>query len=379
MRLCIDARPMQNAHRTRGVGVLLANLLREMGRLAVEDRVTLIVQNGEPIPELFRLEERLPTYRLMRPNRFNWIADQLLLPNLVRRSGADCFLATDFNSYLRPQPGRAVISLVYDLIPFVFPETMAAQPLPVRVGWRMNFNKLKQSTACIAISAATRDDLVRTFGVPAERIKVIHPGIDHTLFNLDNAADHNRQRQLLATLGINGRFLLYVGDSEPRKNLKRVLEALVGISADVKLVLAGKRAPTDSRLQSWIQELHLEDRVLTPGFVADADLPLLYGAATAFIFPTLYEGFGFPLVEAMACGCPVVTSNLSSMPEVAGGAGLLVDPLSVDEIRNAIRQLTVDRELRQNLTAAGLRRAADFSWTRSATETLDFLRGVGSV
>lgn len=379
MRLCIDARPMQNAHRSRGVGVLLANLLREMGRLTADDRVTLIVQNGERIPGLFQHEERTETFRLMRPNRFNWIADQILLPQIVRQSGAECFLATDFNSYLRPQPGVAVVSLVYDLIPFVFPETMAAQPLPVRVGWRMNFNKLKQSTACIAISAATRDDLVRTFGIPAERIRVIHPGIDHTLFNLDNAADQNRQRQALAPFGINGRFLLYVGDSEPRKNLKRVLEALAGIAADVKLVLAGKRAPTDSRLQSWIQELHLEGRVLTPGFVADDDLPLLYGAATAFIFPTLYEGFGFPLLEAMACGCPVVTSNLSSMPEVAGGAGLLVDPLSVDDIRQAIQQLIADGDLKQNLTAAGLRRAADFSWARSASATLAFLREVGSV
>lgn len=379
MRLCIDARPMQNAHRSRGVGVLLANLLREMGRLADDDRVTLIVQNGEPVPGLFQHEERRETFRLRRPNRFNWIADQLLLPQIVRQSGAECFLATDFNSYLRPQPGVSVVSLVYDLIPFVFPEAMSAQPLPVRVGWRMNFNKLKQSTACIAISAATRDDLVRTFGIPAERIRVIHPGIDHTLFNLDNAADRNRQRQLFATLGINGRFLLYVGDSEPRKNLKRVLQALAGISADVKLLLAGKRAPTDTRLRSWIQELNLEGRVLTPGFVADDDLPLLYGSATAFVFPTLYEGFGFPLLEAMACGCPVITSNLSSMPEVAGGAGLLVDPLSVDEIRQAIQQLIVDSDLKKSLIAAGLRRAADFSWTRSAAETLDFLRGVASV
>jgi len=379
MRLCIDARPMQNAHRSRGVGVLLANLLREMGRLAADDRVTLVVQNGEPIPRLFQHEERRETFRLKRPNRFNWIADQLLLPQIVRQSGAECFLATDFNSYLRPQPGVSVVSLVYDLIPFVFPEAMSAQPLPVRVGWRTNFNKLKQSTACIAISAATRDDLVRTFGIPAERIGVIHPGIDHTLFNLDNAADRNRQRQLLAALGINGSFLLYVGDSEPRKNLKRVLEALAGISADVKLLLAGKRAPGDTRLQSWIRELHLEGRVLTPGFVADDDLPLLYGAATAFIFPTLYEGFGFPLLEAMACGCPVVTSNLSSMPEVAGGAGLLVDPLSVDDIRQAIQQLIVDSDLQKNLTAAGLLRAADFSWARSAAATLSFLREVGRV
>jgi glycosyltransferase involved in cell wall biosynthesis len=379
MKLCIDARPMQNAHRTRGVGVLLTNLLQEMGRQSTDEQVTLVVQAGEAMPVLFRHEARTETFRLRRPNRFNWIADQLFLPQIVRQSGAECFFATDFNSYLLPQPGVAVVSMVYDLIPFIYPEVMAGQPLPVRIGWRMNFRKLKQSTACIAISAATRDDMVRMLGIPEKRIRVIYPGIDHSLFTLDNASDLERRRQLLARLDISGRFLLYVGDSEPRKNLQRVLAALAGIPADIKLVLAGKRAPTDRRLQSWIQELRLDGRVLTPGFVADSDLPLLYGAADAFIFPTLYEGFGFPLVEAMACGCPVITSNLSSMPEVAGGACLLVDPCSVDEIRAAIWQVTEDAALRQELTAAGLRRAADFSWERSAAATLAFLREAVSV
>lgn len=379
MKLCIDARPMQNAHRSRGVGVLLSNLLQEMGRQAGEDQITLVVQNGELLPKMFPCEERQKTFRLTRPNRFNWIVDQLFLPQIVRQSGADCFLATDFNSYLLPRPGVSIISMVYDLIPFVFPEVMAGQPLPVRIGWRKNFSKLQKSSACIAISRATKVDLTRVFGVPEERIKVIYPGIDHTLFNLDNAADQGRREKLLHSMGINGRYLLYVGDSEPRKNLRRVLEAFAGIAADIDLVLAGKRAPTDLRLQSWIKELGLGGRVLTPGFVADVDLPLLYGAATAFIFPTLYEGFGFPIVEAMACGCPVITSDISSMPEVADGAALLVDPLSVTAIRSAMQRLTEDAGLRDRLAAAGLCRAADFSWEKSAAETLAFLRAVGNV
>jgi len=374
MKICIDVRPLQNAHRTRGVGVLLHNLLRQMGRLAVEDDVTLITLKGKAFPPLFRHERRLETRRLERPNRFNWIADQFLLPELVKKSGAELFFATDFNSYLVPTGNLRVVSMVYDLIPFVFPEAMAAQPLSVKIGWRTNFKKLRYSQGLIAISEATKRDLVSLLGVAPEKIAVIHPGIDHTLFNPDNAGDGERRLEVLARYGIEGCFLLYVGDSEWRKNLRRVLEALSGIDSDLRIVLAGKRALTDATLHGWVRELGLQERVVIPGYVPDADLPLLYGAAQAFVFPTLYEGFGFPVVQAMGCGCPVITSKVSSLPEVAGDAALLADPLSVAEIRKALELVSGDADLRQRMSSAGLRQASLFSWERCAAETLAFLR-----
>ncbi len=374
MKICIDVRPLQNAHRTRGVGVLLHNLLQQMGNLAVEDEVALITLKGKALPPLFRHERRLETRRLERPNRFNWLADQFLLPELVKRSGAELFFATDFNSYLVPTGNLRVVSMVYDLIPFVFPEVMATQPLSVKIGWTANFKKLRYSHGLIAISEATKRDLVTLLGIAPEKIAVIHPGIDHALFNPDNAGDGERRREVLARYGIAGRFLLYVGDSEWRKNLRRVLEALAGIDGDLGIVLAGKRALTDAKLHGWVRELGLEARVVIPGYVPDADLPVLYGAAQAFVFPTLYEGFGFPVVEAMACGCPVITSNVSSLPEIAGDAALLVDPLGVAEIGSAMKKIVAEPELRQRMVATGLRRAALFSWERCAAETLAFLK-----
>ena len=337
VNICIDARPLQNAHWSRGVGVLLRNLLPKMGQAAPEAEVTLITLKGKSLPALFSRERRLETRRLERPNRFNWMADQLFMPALVEKSGAELFFATDFNSYLVPRKGLKVVSMAYDLIPFIFPETMASQPLPVRACWRTNFPKLRKSNAVIAISQATKDDLVRLMGIESERVHVIYPGIDHDLFNMANAGDAARSREVLARFGIAGRFLLYVGDSEWRKNLRRVLEALAGTGDDLNIVLAGKRALTDTTLHGWVEELGLQGRVIFPGFIPDADLPLLYGAAAAFVFPSLYEGFGFPIAEAMACGCPVISSSVSSMPEVAGGAAFLVDPLNVAEIRAAIK------------------------------------------
>lgn len=376
MKLLIDARPLQNAHRTRGVGVLLQNLLPAMGRLAEDDEATLITLKGRSLPQLFPREKRLETFRLERPNRFNWIADHLLLPGIARRSGAEVFFATDFNSYLIPTWGVRVVSIAYDLIPFIFPESMAAQPLPVKVGWRINFPKLVASDGVAAISEATKEDVVRLFDADPQRISVIYPGIDHGLFNAANALDGRSQGEVVARYGIRGDYVLYVGDSEWRKNLRRVLEAMAAIRDDVSIVLVGKKALTDPLLRRWIGELGLERRTVLTGFVPDADLPALYGAARAFVFPSIYEGFGFPIAEAMACGCPVITSRISSMPEVAGDAALLVNPESVAEIRDALESLLAEDSPRQRLTAAGLRQAAQFSWQRCATETLALLRSV---
>ncbi len=376
MNLCIDARPLQNGHCTRGVGILVANLLREMASILPEQEVTLVTQQGAVPTPIFAHERRLQTFRLERPNRFNWLADHLLLSGRLRSSGVDLFLATDLNSYLASAPGLKVVAMAYDLIPFLFPEVMASQPLPVRLGWRINFGKLKHAAALIAISQATKNDLIRLFGIPAERIRVIYPAIDHNLFNPANAANLDNRAEVLGRYGISGRFLLYVGDSEWRKNLRRCLEALAGIEPAVKLVLVGKRALTDQVLHGWLDELGLRQRVVLTGFVPDAELPLFYGAALAFLFPSLYEGFGLPVAEAMACGCPVITSNLSSMPEVAGDAGLLVKPARMTEIQAAMHQLVTDEALRRRLQSAGIARAARFSWARTAAETIELLREV---
>ena len=376
MNICIDARPLQNAHRTRGVGVLLGKLLPAMGLIAGPHVVSLVSQNGPPLPRMFPQQQLLATHRLERPNRFNWIADQILLPGLVRRSGAELFFATDFNSYLLPQPGLNVVSMAYDLIPFVFPEAMRQQPLSVRVGWRTNFAKLRSSQSVIAISEATKSDLVRVGGISPDRIAVIYPGIDHDLFCPARALMNDKSAALLERIGIRGEFLLYVGDSEPRKNLQRILQAVSRFPRSLELLIVGKKAPIDRQLASWIADAGVADRVRFAGYVAEDQLPGLYGAARAFVFPTLYEGFGIPVVEAMACGCPVITSSVSSLPEVAGDAALLVDPESTDDIAKAIGALMND-DLCTSLRGRGLERSRLFRWEEAAEKTWRVLESTG--
>lgn len=365
---------MQNAHKGRGIGVLLANLLIGMGRELSDSQVTLLTRSGKELSQLFSGEKRIESYRLDRPNRFNWIADQIMLPGLVRKSGAELFFATDINSYLVPPKNIKVLSMAYDLIPFLFPEVMASQPVTVRFGWKVNFAKLRMSDRIIAISKATKNDLVRVMGVNPDKIEVIYPGINHGLFNVANANNDDRLAGIRRRFGINGRYILYVGDSEWRKNLRRCLEALTDIDPEVKLLLVGGRAATDAKLHGWIDELGLKERVIITGFIPDADLPVLYGSAEVFLFPSLYEGFGLPIAEAMACGCPVITSAVSSMPEVAGDAGVLVDPLSVSEIKNAVSNIISSEQLRNDLTIAGIKQSARFSWETAARDTIGIMQ-----
>ena len=180
---------------------------------------------------------------------------------------------------------------------------------------------------------------------------------------------------------IEGNYIIYIGTIQPRKNLPRLIEAVSRIE-DIKLVIVGKT--TGAGRQGWMFEevldlprkLSIEERVLFTGFVPDDELNLLVNGALAFTFPTLYEGFGIPVIDAMAAGIPVITSNTASLPEAAGKAALLVDPYSVDQIEQAIRTITTDKKLRSKLSKLGINQAKKFSWKKCAKETLRALEGV---
>ena len=369
MNICLDVRPTQNVHASRGIGTVVRNLVREIGQR--DEGVQFLVEPGREAPALPVHQKRISCYRLERHHQLNWVVNQVLLPRVLKRQGVDLFLATDFQSYIIPPSGVKQVALVYDLIPFLFPETMAEQPLLVQWGWRFSFRNLRSCYRTVAISESTKRDMVTHLGLNPETIDVAYPGIDHSLFNLRNA-----HREIPEKYGITGDYFLYVGDTEWRKNLRGVLEALAGVSAQVKLVIAGKRAPDDPCLKSWLEASGTTGRVILPGFVPDNDLPALYGHARGFIFPSRYEGFGLPVAEAMACGCPVITSHNSSLPEVAGNAALYIDPERPEEIRDAMLTLLRDVALAPILREQGVEQVAQFTWERFAGKVLDIFSGI---
>lgn len=357
MKTCIDIRPTYNAHATRGVGILVRNLLRVLEQQCDAKDQLFLVEPGRDLSSLPRVSQSLPCPRLPRLHNLNWAFNQLLVPRLLKHHGVNLFCATDFHSYIIPPSGVKQVALAYDLIPFLFPETMAEQPFLSRIGLKLNFRNLRRCHSIVSISEATKQDLTRFMGIPPEKIRVIYPGIDHSLFNQENAVrpmkDPSRE------IGV---YFLYVGDPEWRKNLRGVLEALAGMPDNVRLIIAGKLAPKDLRLRQWLDETNTTGRVLLPGFVPDDDLPRLYGHAVGFVFPTRYEGFGLPVAEAMACGCPVITSRNSSLPEVAGPAALYIDPARSEDIREAMLTLLHNRQQRESLSSQGLVQVQRFTW-----------------
>jgi glycosyltransferase involved in cell wall biosynthesis len=258
---------------------------------------------------------------------------------------------------------------VHDLTFLVHPECF--EPRLHRYLARVVPRSLRRARHVLADSHATQRDLTRLLGVPAERISVVYPGVDPRFCPLPA----NTSEPVRARLELPPAFLLFVGTLEPRKNLVRLLEALHRLPDAPPLVLAGRRGWLYQPVFETIERLNLQTRVHWLDFVADTDLPALYNLAEAFLYPSLYEGFGLPVAEALACGTPVVTSALGSLPEVAGDAAILADPLDSAAIAAGIQHaLTHGAELR----AAGPAQVRQFRWDTAAQNVLASYRMVGS-
>jgi glycosyltransferase involved in cell wall biosynthesis len=217
----------------------------------------------------------------------------------------------------------------------------------------------------LADSESTRRDLEELMGVSGARILVLYPGVEDRFRRVRQPAELERVR---ARYGLPRRFILGVGTLQPRKNFAGLIEAFARAKAeDLDLVIAGGPGWLYEDIREAIDRHDVEGSVHLLGFVDDVDLPALYTLATVFAFPSWYEGFGLPLLEAMACGTPVVAANNSSLPEVAGDAALLVDAASTDQLVNALHVLLTDRAQRERLIAAGHKQARGFTWARAAS------------
>ena len=220
---------------------------------------------------------------------------------------------------------------------------------------------VRRADHVITISEATRQDLIDLYHTPPEKITALYPGV---AAEFQPITDPARLAQVRQTYGLGERpFVLSVSTIQPRKNYGRLVQAFAQIDPPFTLVIAGSKGWHYDEIFAEVSRLGLAGRVIFPGFVAEADLPALYSAASLFAYPSLYEGFGLPLLEAMACGTPVVASNRSSLPETVGQAGLLVDPYNVEALAAAMQQILADPSLRQHLIQAGQAQAQKFTWS----------------
>ncbi|MCL0097700.1 glycosyltransferase family 4 protein [Dehalococcoidia bacterium] len=264
--------------------------------------------------------------------------------------------------------GRFALSLkvpfvitVHDLARFKI--SFTRETLRERVGLWLDKKGIRKAATILAVSEYTKRDLVSFLRIPPQKVMVIYNGIDHAIFRFRNENPFDFP------------YVIYVGSERPRKNLDRLLEAFARVRRcfpELKLVKAGTEGRSKefrARTLRKVAELGLRREVIFLERVSDEELARYYSGALLLAYPSLYEGFGIPLLEAMACGCPVVASNTTSLPEVAGDAAILVNPYQVDEIAEAMRMVIKDEDLRARLIARGLERARAFSWSKTAEET----------
>lgn len=358
----IDARKLSDF----GIGVYIQHLIHGLAQIDSENRYVLFVgkaYSGEldDLPENFRLiTEGCPVYSLR---------EQVVLSWRLLRLHLDLYHATH---YVLPliTPRRVVVT-IHDIIHLLYPEF-----LPNRLAFvyaqRMIRRSLIRSDRVVADSQNTKSDLMDYFEVDGRKIRRIYPGVAERF--LVELPEEEIAREL-ERFDISRPYLLFVGNPKPHKNLDTVVQAygraLARGGFDADLVCVGGRDGANFKIRERARQLGLADRVRLVGHVDDGSLPALYQGATLFLYPTLYEGFGLPVVEAMASGVPVITSHNSALREVAEGYAELVDPLEIDAIAEAIHHCMVDGGHRASLAELGRRRAKDFRWRRTAEQTLE--------
>lgn len=297
-----------------------------------------------------------------------WIAYEKYAAYIAKRDEIDVF----HESFYTPANIRKTAGQVFTLHDLSLVKHSHKHSLDRRMFFDRFFqSRFDQADHIIVPSFFVKEELLEYVAIPEKRVSVVHEGVDAQF----SPQGKDVVSQVFTGLCLPTDYLLFVGTMDPRKNLPILLQALSRCKADLPLVVVGWSGWGDPKFQAELERLNMRNRVLFPGYVDDEDLPAIYSGATAFLYPSLYEGFGLPVLEAMACGCSVICSDAASIPEVAGEAALYANPVNPDEWANAIDMVVYDEQKRERLVSAGKARAALFAWKDAADQTMQILSG----
>lgn len=354
MRIAIDVRKINDF----GIGTYLRNLVRHLPRFDSQNDYYLICYPQDS--EL--LESLSPTFHLHPTSAPNYsISEHLSIPLALRHIRADLFHAPHYVLPLvTPCP---VVVTVHDVIHLLFPQYLPSRFASQYARWMIG-RALEKARLVMTVSKASKRDLLGFFDVDESKILVIPNGIDPTMASELSPEEIERVRRRFQ---LTGRNALFVGNIKPHKNVERLIAAFARLRederfSDLTLIVVGDEISKYPSLRRAVERHRIRSQVRFFGFVPEMTLVALYRAADLFVFPSLYEGFGFPPLEAMANGTPVITSKISSLPEVVGDAAITVDPYNVDEIADAMKRVLTDDALRERLIVSGRERAQRFSW-----------------
>ncbi|MEW6608544.1 MAG: glycosyltransferase family 1 protein [bacterium] len=368
MKIGIDARSLIRKERA-GLEQYLANLISHLEKIDNENQYFLFFNFIRPQYQRF-----LPQFT---SNNFHNVVCPIpskIMTRLFKASlpiesclgKLDVFHAP--RHLLLPSIWAKTVLTIHDLMFIDHPEFL-------KLEWVKSLEKevhkgIKRANLIISVSLFTKNRILENWKkMSAEKIKVIYSGVNECFYPIEDKVIIDKIKH---KYGIKNRYILFVGNVEPKKNLIRLFEAFSQVKNSIdgyNLVIAGGGWAFDKLFQK-VKESNLQKDVIFTGYISDEDLPALYSGAEIFVFPSLYEGFGLPVIEAMACGTPVITSNSASLPELARDAGILIDPFKVEDIAGAMYQLLTDTNLKMKLKEKGLQRAKLFSWEKTASETL---------
>jgi glycosyltransferase involved in cell wall biosynthesis len=368
VRVAIDARKLHDF----GIGTYIRNLLRQLARIDRETDYVLLT----PEADLEVAAQLGPNFRtVLEPSPNYSLREQIHVPWVLRRERPDVYHAPH---YILPAAiGCRSVVTIHDCIHLMFPQYLPNKAAYAYARASM-WMAVTRSDCILTVSEASKRDILHFFNVAPEKIVVISNAIDDHFWLTPPDEEVSRVKQRYQ---LDHQFVLYVGNIKPHKNLVRLIEAFDRLRRsgfeDLKLLIIGDEISKLPALRRAVHSHKLHKHVRFLGYVSDDTLRVLYRLASVFVFPSLYEGFGLPPLEAMASGTPVVTSNQSSMPEVSGDAAVLVDPYDVESIVDGIRRVLSDSALAANLRRRGPERAREFSWAHSVEKTRAVYQRVG--
>jgi glycosyltransferase involved in cell wall biosynthesis len=356
MRVAIDIRKLHDY----GIGTYVRNLVGQLAKRDGNDRYVLICGRDDAgyvrgLGDRFEpLVEGAGNYTL---------AEQFSIPVALRRARVDLFHAPHY--VVSPLTSCPTVVTIHDCIHLRFPQYLPNRAAHLYAKGMMRL-AARRAQRILTVSQASKDDILRYLKVPASKVEVIYNALDERLATPPAEADITRVRERYQ---LRSSFVLYAGNIKPHKNVDRLIEAFAilrkGRRDDIKLLIIGDEISKYPNLRRLVHRYQLHQHVRFFGFVPDETLAVLYRLAAVFVFPSLFEGFGLPPLEAMASGTPVVTSNVSSLPEVVGDAAVLIDPMNASAIADAMRRVLDDPALRADLIRRGCQRVKAFSWERS--------------
>lgn len=372
MKIGIDSRAA-NWYRGTGIGTYTYQIINSLNKIDSINEYLLFMPKDNNSDIKFSNNYKIRNISQDMNGNF-W--NEINIPNILKNKEIDIYHVPQNGVGLPKEKVCPFIITLHDIIPYKMPETVGDTYLKIFQNEMLEI--ISKCDGIITVSNYSKQDINSAFNFPQDKIFVTHLAHEDIYKLLDKEQCKNFIKK---NYSIEDEFILYVGGFSPRKNIVGLIQAFSKLNntfrkSNLKLVIAGKQGKSYSLYKETAENLHVADKVIFPGFIPLKHMPIFYNACTLFVYPSLYEGFGLPPVEAMACGAPVIASNITSIPEVVEDAGILINPYDVDELCIAMNSVIEDKNLRDDLIKKSLNRSLNFSWLKTAEKTISAYKSI---